>query len=270
MVSVCRFALILIVTLTLTIPSASIACNIVELGKCNAEQLCSNAANASNRMNPFLEEAKNRGVDCMVLTGSEAPVSVYDHYFAMTKAEIYPVECIEAGKLSSEFMAIFLADTKSDKSTNYLIDRQYILEEAGISLSEFVAHFEVARLIGDKKEVALEFGDHFVQTCSKSRRGDFLKPFNSTNNKSVPRYDVDAYCENVKNVSGGSYQIYNTCIDAQQSAYDKIKSVYPTVNMETAKYCEQVAEVSGGSYQILETCIQQESTAAGGKKKFKF
>lgn len=79
--------------------------------------------------------------------------------------------------------------------------------------------------------------------------------------QSIPRYDPVSYCETVANTVGGSAQIKATCIEEEQTSYDRLKAQWSTIAGTAASYCDQVARVVGGTYQILETCIAQESTA---------
>lgn len=86
----------------------------------------------------------------------------------------------------------------------------------------------------------------------------------------LPRYDVDSYCQQVAQVSGGSATIYNGCIDMEQSAYNDLKQSWASIPGKTAKYCNRVARTSNGSYTILQGCIDMEMDAAGNKAGFQY
>lgn len=86
----------------------------------------------------------------------------------------------------------------------------------------------------------------------------------------IPRYDPEAYCKKVANVSGGSSMIYSGCIDMEQDSYNKLKLSWSSLAEKTQKYCDRVAKTSGGSYMLLDGCIDMETEAASNKKGFKF
>lgn len=75
-----------------------------------------------------------------------------------------------------------------------------------------------------------------------------------------PRYDPVAWCDTVAKTSGAvSEMIKDGCMDQEQSSYDEIKSLWPTLPANIRKWCNQVAKSGGrGSYMILAGCIQQE------------
>lgn len=86
----------------------------------------------------------------------------------------------------------------------------------------------------------------------------------------VPRYDVEAYCDDVADVSGGSAMIKNGCMDMEQENYNELKRGWPSIPVQTRSYCEEVAEVSGGSYMILKGCVDMELENAETPRKFKY
>lgn len=86
----------------------------------------------------------------------------------------------------------------------------------------------------------------------------------------IPRYNVEAYCKQVADISGGSSMIYNGCIDMEQEAYNSLKPLWSSVRGQQQNYCDDVAEISGGSYSILKGCIDMESDAAGAPSTFKY
>lgn len=86
----------------------------------------------------------------------------------------------------------------------------------------------------------------------------------------VPRFDVEAHCEEVADFGGGSHQIFNSCMQMEQSAYNGLKDHWANTSGRILKHCQEVAEFSGGSYQILQSCIQMEESAAGSRETFSF
>ena len=72
-------------------------------------------------------------------------------------------------------------------------------------------------------------------------------------------YDIKAYCRQVADAVGGSYQIEKTCREQEYQAQDRISRMQIPARIEN--YCRNVGQAVGGSYQIMETCIQQENEA---------
>jgi len=87
---------------------------------------------------------------------------------------------------------------------------------------------------------------------------------------SIPRYDVESYCTEVMNVSGGSKTIFNGCIDMEQSAYNNLKRSWSSLPSQTRSYCDEVGRVAGGSYAIMEGCIQMENQASDNTSVFQY
>ncbi|MCL7931274.1 hypothetical protein [Halomonas llamarensis] len=92
----------------------------------------------------------------------------------------------------------------------------------------------------------------------------------SAHAQSLPRFDVEAHCEDVAEFGGGSHQIYNSCIQMEQSSYNAIRDQWPSVSSRIRNHCQEVAEFGGESYQILESCVQMEENAAGNRESFSF
>jgi hypothetical protein len=88
--------------------------------------------------------------------------------------------------------------------------------------------------------------------------------------QSMPRYNVESYCQEVSDFSGGSSMIYNGCIDQEQTAYNMLKARWSGFSAQMRGYCDEVASFGGGSYMLLDGCIQMESDAASGTKSFKY
>lgn len=72
-------------------------------------------------------------------------------------------------------------------------------------------------------------------------------------------YDITAYCQQVSQAVGGSYQIEETCRQQENTAKQNIAAM--AVPEQIQKYCQDVGQAIGGSYQIKEVCIQQEMSA---------
>lgn len=86
----------------------------------------------------------------------------------------------------------------------------------------------------------------------------------------VPRYDVEGHCQSVVDLTGGSSEIYDTCVTGEQRSYDTLKSIWESVPARTQSYCDKVGQASGGSYEILKTCIEQEMQAGSNKQSFDY
>jgi len=86
----------------------------------------------------------------------------------------------------------------------------------------------------------------------------------------MPRFDVEAHCEEVAEFADGSHQIFNSCIQMEQNAYNGLKAHWANVGGRIRSHCQEVAQFSGGSYQILQSCVQMEEDAAGNRQSFSF
>jgi len=86
----------------------------------------------------------------------------------------------------------------------------------------------------------------------------------------VPRFDVEAHCEEVAEFGGGSHQIFNSCMQMEQNAYNGLKGQWANTSGRIRNHCQEVAEFGGGSYQILQSCMQMEESAAGNRETFSF
>jgi hypothetical protein len=88
----------------------------------------------------------------------------------------------------------------------------------------------------------------------------------------MPRYNVEAWCEEVAGASGDySSVIYNGCIEQEQSSYDQLKDDWSLLPSRVRSWCDQVAKASGhGSYLILDGCVRQEMDASQSKPAFKY
>lgn len=90
----------------------------------------------------------------------------------------------------------------------------------------------------------------------------------------IPRYDVEAYCEEVAGL-GSSYSEFleGACFDQEQRAYDLLKLDWAQIPQRMRSHCDDVATLGGdGSYFMLEACIDQEkrSASTNSKRKFKY
>lgn len=86
----------------------------------------------------------------------------------------------------------------------------------------------------------------------------------------MPRFDVEAHCEEIAEFGGGSHQIYNGCIQMEQGAYNTLKGRWANVSARIRNHCVDIAQFGGGSYQILHGCVQMEEDAAGNRQSFSF
>lgn len=90
------------------------------------------------------------------------------------------------------------------------------------------------------------------------------------NASELPRFDVEAGCEDVAGMAGGSHQIYNSCIQMEQQSYNNLRDRWADIDSGVRRSCIDVAGFGGDSYQILESCIQMEESAAGNRQSFSF
>jgi hypothetical protein len=88
--------------------------------------------------------------------------------------------------------------------------------------------------------------------------------------QTIPRYNVEGYCQQVADVSGGSAMIFNGCMDMEQQAYNALKPVWAQISSKSRNYCDEVAKVSGGSYGILKGCMDMETNAANAPRSFDY
>ncbi|MFZ5467098.1 MAG: hypothetical protein ACOZAI_07520 [Pseudomonadota bacterium] len=72
-------------------------------------------------------------------------------------------------------------------------------------------------------------------------------------------FDIVAYCRQISDAVGGSYQIEKTCRDQEYRAKQNIEKM--KIPDRITKYCTDVAGAVGGSYNIMEACIKQEADA---------
>lgn len=77
--------------------------------------------------------------------------------------------------------------------------------------------------------------------------------------RSASAFDIAAYCRQVADAVGGSYQIELSCRQQEEAARSRLAGMQLPERIRA--YCTQVADAVGGSYQIMETCVQQELKA---------
>lgn len=94
-----------------------------------------------------------------------------------------------------------------------------------------------------------------------------LAPLTALASDAPPRYDIEAHCTKVSAIGGGPSAIKNSCADMEREAYEKLKSVWSTVPINTIKHCERVTGLTGGSYTLLESCIDMELEEAVTPRK---
>ena len=88
--------------------------------------------------------------------------------------------------------------------------------------------------------------------------------------QTIPRYNVEGYCQQVADISGGSAMIFNGCMDMEQQAYNVLKPVWAQLPGNSRNYCDEVARVSGGSSSILQGCIEMETDATNSPRSFDY
>jgi len=88
--------------------------------------------------------------------------------------------------------------------------------------------------------------------------------------QAIPRYNVEGYCQQVAEISGGSGMIFNGCMDMEQQAYNALKPVWAQIPGSSRNYCDEVARVSGASFSILKGCIDMETNAANSPRSFNY
>lgn len=88
--------------------------------------------------------------------------------------------------------------------------------------------------------------------------------------QTLPRYDVEEYCQELSAYGGGSPSTYNTCIEMEQDAYDDLKSVWIDTPRRIRDYCDQLARYGGESYSTLNTCVDMETEAASSPRSFRY
>ncbi|SFT54860.1 hypothetical protein [Halomonas saccharevitans] len=88
----------------------------------------------------------------------------------------------------------------------------------------------------------------------------------------VPRFNVEAHCEQVASISGdSSNMLYNSCIDIEQTAYSGLKGQWSSLPANIQNHCRDVASVTGpGSYSLLESCVDMEVSAGNNRSEFSF
>lgn len=88
----------------------------------------------------------------------------------------------------------------------------------------------------------------------------------------MPRFDVEAHCEQVASISGdSSNMLYNSCIDMEQTAYNGLKGQWSSLPANIENHCRDVASVTGpGSYSLLESCVDMEVSAGNNRSEFSF
>lgn len=86
----------------------------------------------------------------------------------------------------------------------------------------------------------------------------------------LPRYDVEGYCNEVVEFSGGGHSLFNGCIKMEQQAYNALKSDWAQIPDDTQQYCMEVSEFSDAAYSLLKGCIDNEISEASNRQQFSF
>ncbi|QTP60943.1 hypothetical protein HNO53_20825 [Billgrantia antri] len=96
-------------------------------------------------------------------------------------------------------------------------------------------------------------------------------PF-AVNAQEMPRYDVEAHCEEIASFGGEfSNMTYNGCIQMEQSAYDGLKGQWASLPGNIQRHCDEIATfASPGSYSTLQGCVQMEVSAGQNRGQFSF
>ena len=88
--------------------------------------------------------------------------------------------------------------------------------------------------------------------------------------QNIPRYNVENYCQQVAEVSGGSAMIFIGCMEMEQQAYNVLKPAWAELPGKSRSYCDEVARISGGSYSVLQGCMEMETDAAKTPRSFNY
>lgn len=72
-------------------------------------------------------------------------------------------------------------------------------------------------------------------------------------------FDTKAYCRQMSDSAGGSYQLELQCRKMEEEARESMVGV--KVPSRVAKYCRQMGASVGGSYQLMQQCVKQEMEA---------
>ena len=88
----------------------------------------------------------------------------------------------------------------------------------------------------------------------------------------MPRYDVEAHCNEVAGFGGEfSEMMYDGCFDMEQAAYNNLKDRWTDLPGRMRGHCEDIASFGGpGSYSMLEGCVQMEEAAASTDNTFQY
>lgn len=88
----------------------------------------------------------------------------------------------------------------------------------------------------------------------------------------LPRYDAEGHCKKVASIGGSSSaMLENSCMDMEQTAYNKLKSSWESIPERARSHCSSVAAFGGGgSYSLLESCIDMETKEASQSRKFQY
>jgi hypothetical protein len=86
----------------------------------------------------------------------------------------------------------------------------------------------------------------------------------------MPDYDVEKICKKQGAMMGGGSFLLQACLEQEQSAYDQLKTQWPTLDTKVIQQCRQMATMMGSSYFMLNACVEQELASAEKVAKFKF
>ena len=86
----------------------------------------------------------------------------------------------------------------------------------------------------------------------------------------IPRFDVEGYCQRMKELSGGSEEARARCIRSNQQSYDALKPRWAELPEDVRNYCARMGEMGGGDYGFVARCVDSELQAGATAPTFKF
>jgi hypothetical protein len=88
----------------------------------------------------------------------------------------------------------------------------------------------------------------------------------------LPHYAVETLCGQMAEVGDSrSEALYARCIHDEQTAYDRLKPLWPTLSAQTRSECDEMATGSGdGSYALLAGCVERERRAPRDTPTFQY
>ena len=84
--------------------------------------------------------------------------------------------------------------------------------------------------------------------------------FKTPEDDGLPAFDTNAYCQTIGATAGGSFQIVETCRQAELNALSQLRKF--ALKARPMTYCREIGDAIGGSYQIMLACVEEEIEAA--------